>query len=253
MTNDALPRTIEYVALDDLPSALVNPKEHDQQLIEDSIGRFGFLEIPVLDERTGRLVAGHGRRDQLTAMRAAGQPPPEGITVTDDGRWLVPTVRGWSSTDDDEAHAAGIAINRGAESGGWNIPVLYDILDGLAHDEGFGLVGLGFDVHELDDMVAELQVSTEAYSDESAYTAPGSHAIPDVVDKVEKYATKGIRSIILDYTLTDFDDLSAACAALRRYRNLPTNAVLIAALIREAAEGLPTDFTPVDPQQYPQP
>lgn len=155
-------RHIEYVPLDDLPSAIVNPKLHDKDLIESSMGRFGFLEIPVVDERTGRLVAGHGRRDKLLELRAAGKPPPEGITTDDTGRWLVPTVRGWESTDDDEAHAAGVALNRGAEAGGFDDRALTDLLRDLnEHDPLAGLVGTGYDEMVLANLVMVTRTAAE--------------------------------------------------------------------------------------------
>lgn len=139
-------RRIEYVALDDLPSALVNPKRHDGDLLGASFGRFGVVDVPVIDERTGRLVSGHGRRDQLLVMRAEGAEPPEGVHVDADGRWLVPTVRGWASETDDQAHAAGVAMNRASEAGGWDDRELTELLREMnEHDPFEGLVGTGFD------------------------------------------------------------------------------------------------------------
>ncbi len=38
-----------------------NPKWNAEEEIRWSIGRFGLAELPLLDERTGLLVAGHGR------------------------------------------------------------------------------------------------------------------------------------------------------------------------------------------------
>jgi len=162
-------RHLSYIALDDLPSALVNPKLHDPDLIEASVSRFGFMEIPVVDERTGRLVAGHGRRDQLLAMRDAGAPPPEGIEVDAEGRWLVPTVRGWSSADDNEAHAAGIALNRGAEAGGWDDRALTDLLREINDsDPLLGLTGTGYDPMVLANLVMVTRTAAEVASFDAA-------------------------------------------------------------------------------------
>src|SRR5205809_5221565 len=91
--HDALP-IFDYVPLSEVRPAPRNPKAHLGDAIRTSIGRFGVAELPLIDERTGRLVAGHGRIDQLTAMRADGQDPPEGVRVAPDGGWLVPVVRG---------------------------------------------------------------------------------------------------------------------------------------------------------------
>jgi ParB-like chromosome segregation protein Spo0J len=40
--------------------------------------RFGFLERIIVNDVTGRLIAGHGRIDTLEQLKRAG-PPPEGI------------------------------------------------------------------------------------------------------------------------------------------------------------------------------
>jgi hypothetical protein len=69
------PRWMEYMPLDELVAAESNPKQHHPD-IGTSLDRFGYVEAITLDERTGRMVAGHGRRDQLTAKHQAGDPPP---------------------------------------------------------------------------------------------------------------------------------------------------------------------------------
>lgn len=148
-------RRLEYMLLDELVPADRNPKDHAGAVIKASITRFGFLEIPVLDERTGKLVAGHGRRDDLLERRAAGEAPPDGITLDGRKRWKVPVIRGWSSSSDDEAHAAGIAINRATELGGWKMLELTQMLDEFRGGE-VSLEGLGFDDRELDVMIAQL-------------------------------------------------------------------------------------------------
>lgn len=146
------PRRLEYVALAELVAALVNPKGHDDDLIGQSIERFGFLDVPVVDERTSRLVGGHGRVDELRRRHAAGEPPPDGIDAAPDGTWLVPAVLGWRSASDEEAHAAGIALNRVGERGGWK-PELAEVLDVLDGTDN-GLDGLGFDRLDVDEMLA---------------------------------------------------------------------------------------------------
>lgn len=242
-TQDAQPRRLEYMPVDAIEEALVNPKDHDDALIDASMGRFGFMEIPVLDERTGRLVAGHGRRSRVMALRDAGDDPPEGVVVDKDGTWLLPVARGWSSKDDDDAHAAGIALNRGAEAGGWKVDVLFDVLNGFS-TEPDGLVGLGFDVHELDDMVADLATTNLSFDPEVSSDQEGAHAEDSIQTRAQRYAGKGVRSLILDYPLTDFDELAATCARLRRWRKVETNAQLMAVLIREEADRLPAEYDP---------
>lgn len=147
-------RRVAYVPLDDLAPAERNAKLHAGATIADSIERFGFVDLPVVDERTGRLIAGHGRREDLLARRARGEAPPDGVTVRK-GVWHVPVVRGWSSDSDAEAEALGIALNRTVELGGWDQGTLAAMLTELAGTE-VGFAGVGFEQRELDELLAEL-------------------------------------------------------------------------------------------------
>lgn len=136
---------IEYTPLSELRTAKRNPKGHQLASIQTSISRFGFAEPAVVDERTGQLVAGHGRRESLLAMRNAGQKPPEGVQERG-GEWLVPVVRGWKSRSDQEAEAFLLASNQLTIAGGWG--------DGLAEmlkelNDAKALDGVGFGDKEL--------------------------------------------------------------------------------------------------------
>lgn len=126
----------EERSIEDLASADVNPKRHDEPSISRSISALGFIEVPVLDERTGRLIGGHGRRDSLLATKAAGQPPPEGVRLDPDGRWMVP-VTIWRSRNDAEARAALVALNRLPELGGWDERELVQALTNMDSDLRF--------------------------------------------------------------------------------------------------------------------
>lgn len=124
-------RRVEFTPLALIESAPRNPKRHASDAINRSIQRFGFAELPLIDERTGRLVAGHGRLDQLYAMRKAGQEPPDGVQVDASGEWLVPVVRGWASRSDADAEAYVVASNRLTTLGGWDDEQLGELLSDL--------------------------------------------------------------------------------------------------------------------------
>lgn len=148
------PRWQEYMPIDELVEAARNPKGHDDQLIGESFERFGFIEPIVMDERTGRLVAGHGRLHRLLREHGEGREPPEGVTRGRDRRWRVPVDRGWSSIDDEEAFAAGVVLNRAGERGGWKRDELGGLLDELR--AGRGLAGVGYTPGDVDDLLKSL-------------------------------------------------------------------------------------------------
>lgn len=62
--------------IDELVPATSNPKRHARSEIQASMQRFSFTEPVLLDERTGRLVAGHGRVETLLEAKQSGLPPP---------------------------------------------------------------------------------------------------------------------------------------------------------------------------------
>jgi hypothetical protein len=143
--------SIEYQPLHDILSADVNPKLHSLPELRASYERFGFADAIIVDERTDKLVSGHGRVEALLAMFEAGEEPPEGITLMGgDADWLVPVQRGWASKSDREARAFLIAANRLTEIGRWDDQALAAVLAQLQQEATAGLLGTGYTQHELE-------------------------------------------------------------------------------------------------------
>jgi len=128
----AAPRWTAYMPLDSLSPAARNPKLHELHRIKASIRDHGFVDPGIADERTGRIISGHGRRESLIEMYADGEPMPDGLLLDDDGTWLVPVTRGWASRDDHEAETLIIQLNRLTEAGGWHHRTLAEMLEDLA-------------------------------------------------------------------------------------------------------------------------
>lgn len=145
---------MQYVRLDDIVRAERNPKNHDADGISRMITHHGLGELPLRDDRTGRLVAGHGRLDQLTQMRDDDQDPPDGITVDHDGEWLVPVITGWSSRSDGDAQAYLIGSNQTTMTGGWYDQGLGEILRDLRAQDLTDVAG--FTDHGVDAVLAGL-------------------------------------------------------------------------------------------------
>jgi len=144
-------RRVEYLPLDDVLAAAdpQNPKDHDVDLIDRSVGRFGVIDVITRDDRTGRLISGHGRATTLGTQRDRGADPPDGVLVLEDGTWTVPVNVGWASKNDDEARAALIVLNRATEAGGWIDDALLSALDSLAGTE-ISLSDVGFNEDDLE-------------------------------------------------------------------------------------------------------
>ncbi len=146
---------VEYMRLPDIQKAERNPKDHDLGQIFRSVKRFGYVMPMLLDERTGRLVAGQGRLETILQMKASSPvKPPERIKVDADGEWLAPVLRGISFNSDSEAQAYLIADNRLTELGGWIESDLIQVLQDLAKDGAEALEGIGYDLDDLDAMLA---------------------------------------------------------------------------------------------------
>lgn len=146
-------RRTEYMPLPDVLRAPRNPKGHAGELIARSITRFGVVELPAIDDRTGRLVAGHGRLDDWQQRRLAGETPPDGVDVDPDtGEWLVPVTRGWASRTDAEAEAYLVLSNQVTTAGGWDDAALAQLLADLRdEDPTLALLHLtGFDESYID-------------------------------------------------------------------------------------------------------
>ena len=92
--------------------------------IADSLARFGQAEPLVVNARSGRLVAGHGR---LAAMRKLGWTEADVVEV---------------DLAEIDATALGIALNRTAELAEWDEGALAALLAQLKADDA--LDGVGF-------------------------------------------------------------------------------------------------------------
>ena len=149
---------IQFVPLSALATAFhpANPKNHSLPEIKASIVRHGFTEPPLIDDRTGLLVAGHGRVEALLELEQEGADVPRGLYHVERVGWMVPVTRGaFESPDDTAAKAYLVTSNRLTEKGGWIAQSLADVLSELAEADD-GLVGTGYDAGDLDDLLASL-------------------------------------------------------------------------------------------------
>jgi len=113
---------ISYIDLATMARWDKNPKRHDLSALAKSIARHGFKMPPryepTLNGGAGGIVAGNGRADVLSAMRANKQPAPRGVRVGDDGTWYVPVVFGVDAESQTAAEAFGLDDNNLTMAGG---------------------------------------------------------------------------------------------------------------------------------------
>ncbi len=151
------------------PAALqpraTNPRTHSNKQIRqiaDSIEQFGFTN-PVLIDREGGIIAGHGR---VAAAKLIG-------------RENVPTIR-LEDLSKAQIRAYVIADNRLAENAGWDRELLAIELQGLI-DLDFDPTLTGFEAPEIDILIGDLDANGEddpadeipAIADGPPVTRPG--------------------------------------------------------------------------------
>jgi hypothetical protein len=138
--------------LDAFKANPANPKGHDLGMVITSIKTHGFVDAPVIDDRTGLILGGHGRVEALLAMHKAGDKPPAGVTVKA-GKWCIP-IQHARTRNDGQAAALMLALNRTVELGGSDDEKLAALLKAL-HASG-DLPGSGYDSDDLDQLLKDL-------------------------------------------------------------------------------------------------
>jgi len=156
---------IRYEDLDDIIGADNNPKDHDLGVLYQSMQRFGFTNPIIMNESTGKLLAGHGRLQTLQMMKDNGEDAPKRIDVVKDieddriETWYVPVLYGVSIDNVSEAQAYLIADNRLTELGGWKPMDLMDSLTEIIEETG-NLDGTGYDLDDVETILGDMESTT---------------------------------------------------------------------------------------------
>jgi DNA modification methylase len=128
-----------------------NPRTHSKEQIRQigaSIKEFGFVN-PILVDRQGGIIAGHGRVEAAKLL----------------GRVQVPTVR-VDHLSPAQIRAYVIADNKLAENAGWDKELLAVELKEISLDLDFDVAITGFETPELDVLLESLSESTLEKADE---------------------------------------------------------------------------------------
>jgi hypothetical protein len=224
VVSDQDPR-IEYVSIDELPPWPRNPKLHDRDSTKESLMRFGFTAPVLVDEGTGRLVAGHGRIEALQELRAEGAEAPARIRVDGDS-WLVPVVRGLHFASAQEAEAYLLADNRLVEKGGWDDNMLKTMLEDLQRastEDADVLAGLGWSDKEVAALI-------RLHDDEHL-------SGPTPEERLDGYINAGIKQIILFFSAKDYDSVVGQLNRLQEVFGVKSHTEVVMELLSQYAEG----------------
>jgi hypothetical protein len=152
---------IEYMEMGKLKPTPDNPKLHNEKTIHESVDRFGYVSPILIDEKSGYVIAGHGRISVLKAKKNSGNDPPKNIFKNEDGEWLIPVIRGVSFKNKKEADAFLIADNRLTELGGWDDDQLLKMLNELDDFSGIGFDEKSIEIPEITDIDFNQKISFE--------------------------------------------------------------------------------------------
>jgi hypothetical protein len=183
---------LKYEPLSGLASAKRNPKKHDLAEIRASIERWGLASIvAIVNEKTGLMVAGHGRVEVLRRMKDQGADAPGKVKLRKkDGEWLVPVLRGVAFDNEREAHAYLLADNRLVERGGWDRDELASLLQelDLGEDE---VPGIGWSAGEVSNILDSIE------RDKRVEKTPE--------EKLDGFLDSAIRQLVLYFQAADYD------------------------------------------------
>tara|TARA_Y100001963_G_scaffold143422_1_gene214291 strand:- start:121 stop:801 length:681 start_codon:yes stop_codon:yes gene_type:complete len=170
---------IEYINLDDIIEADENPKDHDLGVLYESMKRFGFTDPIMLNEASGKLLAGHGRLQALKLFKDRGEKAPDRIQVEPDIEddtiedWFIPVIKGINIENSADAQAYLIADNRITEIGGWKPMELIESLNEVIEETG-NLDGTGYDLDDIETILRDIERDSFSVDGEDTTISPES-------------------------------------------------------------------------------
>tara|TARA_R110002096_G_scaffold206880_1_gene393152 strand:+ start:1497 stop:2114 length:618 start_codon:yes stop_codon:yes gene_type:complete len=179
-----------------------NPRQGDIGAIIESIEANGWYGTLVAQCSTGHVLAGNHR---LQAARHCGIDK-------------VPVH--WVDVDDKAGLRILLADNRTSDLATDDDDLLAELLAALVQTDD-GLVGTGYDGDDLDTILFDIERSNGSLG----------NLLDDVADTVEERAqaieAAGIRSIIIPFSLDDYNEVVARLASLRTELGVDSNADVI--------------------------
>lgn len=218
----------ENVAIDTLAPHPDNPRIGNLSTIKDSIEQNGFYGAVVAQVSTRHILTGNHRVQALKEL----------------GRSEVPVL--WIDCDDARAKQIMLADNRSSDVATYDDSKLLELLDSLP-----SLNGTGYDADDLNDLLASVQEmptpdytttpstgTTAGASEPTIVSTNSTNYEPSYAEQMSGYSAKGVRSIILDFEIDDFQDVITKAERVRTALGVITNADLFRRLVDDKATEL---------------
>lgn len=198
------------VDIDSLSPWPDNPRRGDLNALVDSIKTNGFYTVIGYQASTGRIVAGNHRWMALKQLGAV-QVPAAPLDV-----------------NDEEATRIVLGDNRTSDLAFYDDPTLFKLLDALDGDYS----GTGYDK-------ASYELLLQGMEADSIVGGVRQGQVPG--ERLDAYTELDIRSIILPYEGSLYDDIAKALAVIRGIMGVDTNADVIEQLLRRTMETVDSD------------
>ena len=192
-----------------------NPRRGDTRALRESLTTNGMYQAIVAQASTKFVIAGNHR---LEALRELGEKQ-------------VPVL--FVDVSDSEARRIALADNRTSDLAFYDDKALFDLLDKLMEDEGgdiAALEGTGYDRAAFEMLMQGLEPSGSVLG--------GVRQGVNPEERLDEYNQLDLRSIILPYSIEEYDRVATGFQALRAAWRLDTNAEVVTQLVADAMEEL---------------
>lgn len=180
-----------------------NPRRGDLKALKDSIKANGFYSVCLVQDSTGYMIAGNHRRKALLEL----------------GETRIPVIR--QDMSDEDAKRILLGDNRTSDLAYYDDPSLLRLLESLDGDYR----GTGYDE-------ASYQLLLQGLEGDTILGQVNQGNTPE--DRLASYLDSDVRSIILPYQGTQYDEVANGLRLLRDRHQLDTNADLVAMLVEDA-------------------
>jgi hypothetical protein len=198
----------EMVAVDRISTHPDNARKGSLDTIRESIRTNGFYGACVVQRSTGHILVGNHRY----------------LAAIEEGLEEVPVV--WVDKSDAEARRLLLVDNRTTDLSAYDDDLLAILLAAVEEDDA-GLAGTGYVADDVAVLLAVLDAGPNSDLDYGDVLDDGLTP----AERLQSWQEAGIRSLILPYSISDYEAVVAALAKVRDEHGVETNAAAIRCLL----------------------